>query len=155
MGLFRRRLGGEPAQPDPVLAPLTVTEAADLVRLAERAASERGLEARYDGDGALVTEDGMVAGLTNLARAVSGIAGGTGKEIVTAHFDQLAGSLQEQPPDLPGDLDQRLYLRLVSRDGIPDEWAVTCPEFVPGVLCKCCPPTPTTRCRCTSTWTGR
>ena len=79
MGLFRRRLGGEPpAQPDPVLAPLTVTEAADLVRLAERAASERGLEARYDGDGALVTEDGMVAGLTNLARAVSGIAGGTG-----------------------------------------------------------------------------
>ena len=85
MGLFRRRLGGgePPAQPDPVLAPLTVTEAADLVRLAERAASERGLEARYDGDGALVTEDGMVAGLTNLARAVSGIAGGTGTVIVT------------------------------------------------------------------------
>jgi hypothetical protein len=136
MGLFRRRLGGEPpARPDPVLVPLTVTEAADLVRLAERAASERGLEARYDGDGALVTEDGLVAGLTNLARAVSGHRRRHWREIVTAHFDQLAGSLQEQPPDLPGDLDQRLYLRLVSRDGIPDEWAVTCPEFVPGLLC--------------------
>jgi hypothetical protein len=62
MGLFSRRSGrrpgrrlwgrAQPGPPDAVLAPLSVAEAADLVRLAEHAASERGLRARYDGDGA-------------------------------------------------------------------------------------------------------
>ena len=132
MGLFRRR--SEPEPPDPVLTPLSVTEAADLVRLAERAASERGLRARYDGDGALVTDDGMVAGLTNLARAVSGYRRRHWREIVRAHFDQIVGSLQ-QPPELPNDLDGSLYLRLVATDGIPSEWVNAAPELVPGVLC--------------------
>jgi hypothetical protein len=132
MGLFRRRT--EPERPDPVLTPLSVTEAADLVRLAELAASERGLRARYDGDGALVSDDGMVAGLTNLARAVSGYRRRHWSEIVRAHFDMVAGSVQ-QAPELPNDLDESLYLRLVATDGIPSEWADTAPELVPGVLC--------------------
>lgn len=130
MGLFRRR--PEPA--DPVLTPLSVTEAADLVRLAELAASERGLDARYDGDGALVTEDGMVAGLTNLARAVAGYRRRHWREIVHQHFDQLAGNLH-QPPPLPADLAESLYLRLVATDGIPPEWADSAPELAPGLLC--------------------
>lgn len=144
MGLFsrrpgqgpRRRLRGntEQAPPDPVLAPLSVAEAADLVRLAMRAASERGLHARYDGDGALVTEDGMVAGLTNLARAVSGQRRRDWNEIVSSHFDRLSENLQN-PPDLPADLNRNLYLRLVADDGIPDEWAEAATEVVPGVLC--------------------
>jgi hypothetical protein len=143
MGLFSRRPGERPrrrlmghapaAPPDPVLAPLSVAEAADLVRLAERAASERGLQARYDGDGALVTDDGMVAGLTNLARAVSSQRRRHWNEIVSSHFDQLSENLQH-PPDLPADLHRNLYLRLVADDGIPDEWIEAATEVMPGVL---------------------
>lgn len=144
MGLFSRRPGqtprrrlsgsGKAAPPDPVLAPLSVDEAADLVRLAERAASARGLDARYDGVGALVTDDGVVAGLTNLARTVSGHRRRHWNEIVSEHFDQLSESLQH-PPDLPADLDRNLYLRLVADDGIPEDWTEAATEVVPGVLC--------------------
>jgi hypothetical protein len=81
-----------------------------------------------------VTDDGLVAGLTNLARTVAGHRRRYWPEIVTAHFDQLTENLQH-PADLPPDLERNLYLRLVAGDGIPDEWAKTATELVPGVLC--------------------
>jgi hypothetical protein len=120
--------------PDPVLTPLSMIEAEHLVRLAERAASERGMPMTYDGDGALVTGTGLVAGLTNLARTVSGHRRRRWREIVGAHFDQVAGSLRDGPPLPPADPAAEVYLRLVSARALPPDWSGSLPEFVPGVL---------------------
>jgi len=127
--------------PDPVLTPLTVTQAARLVRLAEDAAAKRGLPMQYDGAGALVpvgsdgvpVPGGVFAGLANLARAVAGIPRQRWRSAVAAHFDQMA-AYPDGPPPVPDDPENELYLRLVCARTIEPSWAQRVPEFVPDVL---------------------
>lgn len=132
--MFFNGSGAGASPPDPVLAPLSTLEAGELVELAKRAASERGLRMTYDGDGALVTDDGLVAGLTNLARTVSGHRRRRWREIVGSHFDQVAGSVRAGPPLPPVDPAKEVYLRLVSARSLPPDWGASLPEFVPGVV---------------------
>jgi hypothetical protein len=135
----RRREATDRDDPDPVLTPLTRTQAARLVRLAESAVRDRGLSMQYDGAGALVPvgSDGvpvqkdMVAGLANLARTVAMLPRQQWRSAVTAHFDQM--SAPDVPP-IPDDLESELYLRLVCAATIDPAWAERVPEFVPGVL---------------------
>lgn len=117
---------------DPVLAPLSTAEAERLVRLAEAAATARGLRVRYDGAGALITADGAVAGLTNLARAVSGQPKQHWREVVDDHFDRIVRWVGH-PPSPPADPEHEVYLRLVTAQNIPPDWCAQLPEFLPGV----------------------
>ncbi len=134
----RRREATDRDDPDPVLTPLTRTQAARLVRLAESAVRERGLSMQYDGAGALVrvgsdglpVENDMVAGLANLARTVATLPRQQWRSAVAAHFDQMSPDV----PPIPDDLESELYLRLVSAATINPAWAEQVPEFVPGVL---------------------
>lgn len=130
---------GDGSRPDPVLSPLTVAQAERLVRLAEAAAAERGHPMKYDGagalvpvadDGALVT-GGMFAGLANLARSVAAVPRQRWRATVASHFAQMTA---EAPPDLPADLENELYLRLVCAATIQPRLREQVPEFVPGVL---------------------
>ncbi|MFI5736407.1 hypothetical protein ACIA49_40200 [Kribbella sp. NPDC051587] len=118
----------------PVLRPLTVRQVGRLVRLAERAASERGFPMRYDGVGALlpVEGDGMVAGLANLARTVGGLPRQQWRAAVAAHFDQMGPGGER--PGIPEDLENELYLRLVDASSVDPDWAERVPTFMPGLL---------------------
>ena len=130
---------------DPLLTTLTTGQAAQLIRLAVAAAAERGLLAEYDGAGALNLRPRsgaftsgftptLVAGLTNLARIVSGYPLRDWPELVAAHFDQLGDSLLHGPPPPPTDPEADLLLRLTPTTSLPPDWTATTPEFVPGVL---------------------
>jgi hypothetical protein len=139
-GGHRRRKDADAQRPHPVLEPLTMTQAARLVRLAGEAVAKRGLSMQYDGAGALVpvasdgtpVRDGMFAGLVNLARTVAGLPRQQWRSAVTAHFDQMTSP--DGPPPIPDDLESELYLRLVCASTIEPSWAERVPEFVPGVL---------------------
>jgi len=111
-----------------------MTQVKRLVRLAERAAANRGLPMRYDGAAALlpISGDGMIAGLTNLARTVGGLPRQQWRAAVAAHFAQMAPG--GRPPAVPQDLENQLYLRLTEACTVPAEWAGRVPEFVPGLL---------------------
>lgn len=132
-----RKLNGD--RPHPVLLPLTMTQVDRLVRLSEAATSARGFPMRYDGSNALLpigddgapVDNGMVAGLANLARTVGGLPRQRWREAVEAHFDQMAPG--GRPPAIPDDLDNELYLRLVDASSISPEMARQVPEFVPGL----------------------
>jgi len=136
----RRRNETNGRQPHPVLTPLTVSQADRLVRLAEDAVAKRGLPMQYDGAGALMpvgsegvpVHDGMVAGLTNLARTVAGLPRQLWRSAVAAHFDQMTAP--DGPPPIPDDLESELYLRLVCASTIEPTWAERMPEFAPGVI---------------------
>jgi hypothetical protein len=136
----RRHGEGDGEWADPVLTPLSMTQAARLVRLAEDAAAKRGLAMKYDGAGALVpvgsdgvpVQGGIFAGLANLARTVAGIPRQRWRSAVAAHFDQMA--LSDGPPPVPDDLESELFLRLACAHTIEPAWAERVPEFVPGVL---------------------
>ncbi|HVQ18351.1 MAG TPA: hypothetical protein VMT27_04865 [Actinomycetes bacterium] len=135
----RREATDRDDDPDPALTPLTRTQAARLVRLAENAVRERGLSMQYDGAGALVrvgsdgapVQNDMVAGLVNLARTVAMLPRQQWRSAVAAHFDQM--SSPDVPP-IPDDLESELYLRVVCAATIDPAWAEHVPEFVPGVL---------------------
>jgi hypothetical protein len=139
-GSHRRREQTDGDRPHPLLTPLTMTQADRLVRLAEAATAQRGLPMQYDGAGALVrvgsdgapVPDGATAGLANLARAVAGLPRQQWRSVVGAHFDQMSTS--DEPPPLPDDLENELYLRLVCAATINPSWAERVPEFMPGVL---------------------
>jgi hypothetical protein len=117
-----------------------MTQAARLVRLAEAAVTERGLPMRYDGAAALVpvasdgvpAEQGMFAGLANLARTVAALPRQQWRSAVAAHFDQMV--FPGGRPMIPDDLEGELYLRLVRASTIEPDWAKRVPEFVPGVV---------------------
>ncbi|TDD62713.1 hypothetical protein E1263_03075 [Kribbella antibiotica] len=132
MSTGRKNKSGD--QPHPVLRPLTMTQVSRLVRLAENAASARGFPMRYDGAGALLstTDHGMAAGLANLARTVGGLPRQQWRAAVSAHFDQMSPG--GEPPEVPEDLDNELYLRLVDASTIDPDWTERVPELVPGVL---------------------
>jgi len=130
---------------DPLLTTLTTGQAAQLIRLAVAAAAERGLLAEYDGAGALTLRPRsgafnsgftptLAAGLTNLARIVSGYPLRDWPELVAGHFDQLGDSLLHGPPPPPTDPHADLLLRLTPAASLPPDWATTAPEFVPGLL---------------------
>jgi len=139
-GSRRRSKETEGNRPHPVLTPLTKSQAVRLVRLSEDAVAKRGLPMRYDGAGALVpvgsdglpVQDGMFAGLANLARRVAGLPRQQWRSAVAEHFDQMTAA--GAPPPIPDDLENELYLRLVCAATITPEWAERVPEFVPGVL---------------------
>ena len=139
-GGHRRRIEMDGKRPHPVLKPLTITQAVRLVRLAEDAVAKRGLPMRYDGAGALVPlgsdgvpmQDGMFAGLTNLARTVAGVPRQRWRSAISAHFDQM--TCPDGPPPIPDDLESELYLRLVCASTIEPGWAELVHEFAPGVL---------------------
>lgn len=136
----RRRQNADGDRPHPELAPLTLTQADRLVRLAEAAVAERGMQMRYDGAAALLSVgddgspvgDGPSAGLVNLARTVGGLPRQLWRDAVTAHFDQMLPPGER--PRIPEDLEGELYLRLVSASAIEPGWRDRVPEFVPGVL---------------------
>ncbi|MFC0629175.1 hypothetical protein [Kribbella deserti] len=117
---------------DPVLAPLSRAAAERLVRLAQAAAATRGLRVRYDGAGALITADGAVAGLTNLARSVAGQPSQHWQELVEDHFDRLVRWVGH-PPLPPANPLGEVYLRLVTAQNIPADWCDQLPQFLPGV----------------------
>ena len=139
-GARGRRKDREGDRRHPVLTPLTMSQAARLVRLAEDAAAERGQPMRYDGTAALVpvgadgapVKDGMFAGLANLARTVAALPRQRWRCAVAAHFDQMAAP--DRPASVPDDLESELYLRLVCASTIEPSWAERVPDFVPGVL---------------------
>jgi hypothetical protein len=139
-GGHRRSKVTDGDRPHPVLTPLTMTQAVRLVRLAEDAVAKRGLSMRYDGAGALVPvgsdgfplQDGVFAGLMNLARTVATLPRQRWRSAVAAHFDQM--TLGGGPPPIPDDLERELYLRLVCASTIDPLWAERVPEFAPGVL---------------------
>jgi hypothetical protein len=120
--------------------PLTASQAERLVRLSEEAVAKRGFSMRYDGAGALVpvgsdgvpVQDGMSAGLMNLARTVADLPRQQWRSAVTAHFDQMTSP--DGPPPIPDDLENELYLRLVCAATIDPEMGDGVPEFAPGVL---------------------
>lgn len=140
---IKGRVGGklcrDEDRPHPVLLPLTMTQVDRLVRLAEDATSARGFPMRYDGSSALLPigddgaplDNGMFAGLANLARTVGGLPRQRWRDAVSAHFDQMTPG--GCPPAIPEDLDKELYLRLVDASTINPEWAERVPEFVPGL----------------------
>lgn len=136
----RRRNETDGNRPHPVLTPLTVTQALRLVRLAEDAVAKRGLPMQYDGAGSLVpvgsdgvpVQDGMFAGLANLARTVAELPRQQWRSAVAAHFDQMTDP--NGPPPIPDDLKSELYLRLVCASTIDPRLAERMPEFAPGVL---------------------
>jgi hypothetical protein len=140
LGGRRPRNESDGERPHPVLAPLTMTQADRLARLAEDAVAKRGLSMRYDGEGALVpvgrdgvpVQDGMFAGLVNLARTVAELPRRQWRSAVAAHFEQMNPS--GGPPPIPDDLESELYLRLVCASTIQPSWAERMPEFAPGVL---------------------
>jgi hypothetical protein len=116
-----------------------VTQAKRLVRLAETAVAERGRKLRYDGMAALVPVGGdgdpdgeASAGLVNLARTVAGLPRQLWRSAVAAHFDQMPPVGAR--PEVPEDLEDELYLRLVCASTIDPSWTEHVPEFVPGVL---------------------
>jgi hypothetical protein len=139
-GGHRRRNELDGTQPHPVLTPLTMTQAVRLVRMAEEAVARRGMSMQYDGAGSLVpvgsdgvpVQDGMFAGLANLARTVATLPRQQWRSAVAAHFAQLTPP--DSPPLVPDDLESELYLRLVCASTIRPDWAERVPEFVPGVL---------------------
>lgn len=139
-GSHRRRKQTDRLQPDPVLTPLTAGQAERLVRLCEEAVTKRGFTMRYDGAGALVPvdadgapmPDSASAGLMNLARTVADLPRQRWGSAVAAHFDQLPSP--HGPPQLPDDLENELYLRLVCAATIDPEMSEGVPEFAPGVL---------------------
>ena len=136
----RRRNDIDGDRPHPELTPLTMTQADRLVRLAEAAVAERGLPMRYDGAAALVpigddgapVGDGTFAGLVNLARVVGDLPRQQWRYAVAAHFDQML--LPGGRPEIPEDLEDELYLRLVSASATEPGWTDRMPEFVQGVL---------------------
>jgi hypothetical protein len=95
---------------------------------------------RYDGTAALVSigsdgsppGDGPSAGLVNLARTVGDLPRQQWRDAVTAHFDQMLPPGSR--PSIPENLEDELYLRLVSASAIEPSWRDRVPEFVPGVL---------------------
>ncbi|WP_405066954.1 hypothetical protein OG558_35715 [Kribbella sp. NBC_01510] len=139
-GSHRRRKETDTLQPHQVLTPLTASQAERLVRMSEEAVAKRGFTMRYDGAGALVpvgsdgapVGDGPSAGLMNLARTVADLPRQQWRSAVAAHFDQMT-SLNEPPP-IPDDLENELYLRLVCAATIDPEMGKGVPEFAPGVL---------------------
>ena len=76
--------------------------------------------------------DGTFAGLVNLARVVGGLPRQQWRYAVAAHFDQMLPPGGR--PRIPEDLEDELYLRLVSASAIEPGWTDRVPEFVPGVL---------------------
>ncbi|GAA3104403.1 hypothetical protein JOF29_003612 [Kribbella aluminosa] len=120
-------------RPDPVLKPLTVQQAARLVRLAEAAVARRGIAMRYDGAGSLVPAgDGPTAGLGNLALKVAGLPRQQWHAEVSDHFDQMPMIDQLLTP--PDDLENQLYLRLVCAAAHDPGMVQDAPEFVPGLV---------------------
>lgn len=136
----RRRDETDGWQPHPVLTPLTVSQAARLVRLAEAATAKQGFPMQYDGTSALLpvgpdgepVHDSMVAGLVNLARTVAELPRQQWRSAVAEHFAQMTDP--SVPPPVPDDLESELYLRLVCASTIDPTWAETTPQFMPGVL---------------------
>lgn len=135
----RRRQEADGDRPHPELTPLTLTQANRLVRLAEAAVAERGIQMQYDGTAALVSVrhdgspvgDGPSAGLVNLARTVGGLPRQLWRDAVASHFDQMIPPGER--PRIPENLEDELYLRLVSASAIEPGWRDGVPEFVPGV----------------------
>ncbi|GAA1594052.1 MULTISPECIES: hypothetical protein [Kribbella] len=132
-----RRQAQDDQQPDAVLKPLTVAQAARLVRLAEAATAKRGFTMRYDGAGSLVpatgrTADSCTAGLGNLALKVAGLPRQQWHAEVSDHFDQMPTPDRLLPP--PDDLENQLYLRLVCAAVHDPDMVRDAPEFVPGLV---------------------
>lgn len=140
----------EDRQPHPLLKPLTVAQAARLVRLAEAAVAERGFTMRYDGAASLVevtacnrlgevaeasADDeaaGMTAGLGNLALKVAGLPRQLWRAAVEDHFEQIPRP--EDVATVPDDLESKLYLRVACATAHPPEMLRDAPEFLPGVV---------------------
>jgi len=137
----RQTLGAD-QHPHPQLRPLTVGQAARLVRLAEAAAAKRGFAMRYDGVAALVpvgTGDvsadvagGMTAGLGNLALKVANLPRQQWHAEVSDHFDQMPRP--DEVITVPDDLENKLYLRLACAAFHDPDMVRDTPEFVPGVV---------------------
>ena len=123
---------------DPVLTPLTRTQAARLVRIGLTVAARLGLDVAYDGGAALVpvesSASGPVLGLSNLARILSRYEEQHWPALVDEHFVQLVDCLRHGPPAPPADPERELIQRLVPREALPADWAADRPEFVPGLL---------------------
>lgn len=134
------RPGRHPAEqddlPHPVLTPLTFGQVARLVRLAEAAATKRGFEVQYDGAGALTPigdePDQPTAGLGNLALKVASLPRQQWRSAVSDHFDQMPTLSELLTP--PTDLENKLYLRLVSADTCDPDTVRNAPEFLPGLV---------------------
>ncbi|MEV6282974.1 hypothetical protein [Kribbella sp. NPDC051770] len=129
--------------PDPVLAPLTGPQTAQLIRLALDAAGENGLHATFDGTDALLLSPGpllpqlssdLVAGLSNLARVVAPEHPHRWPRLVHDHFNRLGAHLSDGPPPPPTDPTRDLIARLVPTTALPSSWTAGMPEFLPGLL---------------------
>jgi hypothetical protein len=126
-------------QPHPQLVPLTVGQAARLVRLAEAAVAKRGFAMRYDGAAALVPvgtgddeTDGMRAGLGNLALKVADLPRQQWHAEVSDHFDQMPRP--DEVMRVPDNLENELYLRVACAAHHHPDVVRDAPEFVPGVV---------------------
>ncbi len=140
---------------DPLLTPLTSTEADHLVRLSMTALATHGvLTIHIHNDRTLLvtsTPDdtsgsgsgpgsgsgsgikGAVFGLTNLARIVSAHPPQQWRQLVEQHFDCLLARVQ-RPPGAPPDPEKDLYLRLIARASVPDELSAGISDFLPGLI---------------------
>ena len=133
-----RAHGNHSDRPDPVLIPLTRTQAARLVRLGLTAATRLGLDVTYEGGAALVpavpSADGPFLGLSNLARVVSKHEEHHWPVLVEEHFIQLLHRVRQGPPLPPTDPEQELIQRLVPRYSLPADWTADRADFLPGLL---------------------
>jgi hypothetical protein len=133
-----RAHGNHSDRPHPVLIPLTLAQAARLVRLSLTAAARLGLAVTYEGGGALVPVDPVanapIIGLTNLARAVSGYEAHRWPALIEEHFVQLLQRLRLGPPLPPTDPERDLIQRLVPRDALPPNWTADRADFLPGLV---------------------
>jgi hypothetical protein len=125
-------------RPDPVLIPLTRTQAARLVRLGLTAAARLGLQLTYEGGAALVpvepTAGSPILGLSNLARVVSTQEADRWPTLVEEHFVQVLHQLRMGPPRPPTDPERELIQRLVPRHALPAEWTADRADFLPGLI---------------------
>jgi hypothetical protein len=138
VGLFGRRVLKRDDQFDPILAPLSIADAALLRRSVQRWLAEHGREAVMAADHVKV--DGLL-GLTNLARLCAQQPGGSAAwpAIIEAHLATLLGAMAD-PVDVstlsPDDLAQRVMLRLWPDDtvgmsaGSVAGWADVAPGLV-------------------------
>ncbi|WP_329483999.1 hypothetical protein OG555_17710 [Kribbella sp. NBC_01484] len=123
---------------DPVLTPLTRSQATRLVHLGLAVATRLGLDVAYEGGAALVpvepSAEGPVLGLSNLARTLSRYEEQRWPALVEEHFVQLLDCLRNGPPPPPEDPERELLQRLVPREALPTHWSEDRSDFVPGLM---------------------
>ncbi len=120
MAWYRRRaLTDDVDQPrDPVLAAMTVPQAARFVAAAQHAFRSLGVELVPDGDGVLLGPDGFVVNLRSIAHTAAALPERRWRRFLAHHAATLVAARDVAPPSSLDEVRDRLYLRLFDREAL-------------------------------------